>query len=229
MDEEHTVDLVYLDFAKAFDWIKHRFLLAKLKSSGIDEAVLNWINIYLSNRSYQVKINGVLSGEAPYLNGILLGKVIGPLLFSALYEWSARRSRWFCFPFCKGRENGVPVIPPPSLPSFLRLGLGGKMGRTIQPHQMIMSNCWEPPSPFSVFLSGRRLPLNSPGHRRPRPGSPPRNDLRRVRPLQGGCEYSKAITFHGPKILQWTIKNSVHSAVTPRVCNGRHRPNVEYS
>ncbi len=30
------MDLVYLDFAKAFDSVNHRFLLAKLKSSGID-------------------------------------------------------------------------------------------------------------------------------------------------------------------------------------------------
>ncbi len=33
----------------------HRFLRAKLKASGIDGAVLNWIKSYLSNRSYQVK------------------------------------------------------------------------------------------------------------------------------------------------------------------------------
>ncbi len=40
------MDLVYLDFAKAFDSVNHRFLLAKLKSSGIDGAVLNWIKSY---------------------------------------------------------------------------------------------------------------------------------------------------------------------------------------
>ncbi len=69
MDEGHTVELVYLVFAKAFDSANHRFLLAKLKSSGIDGAVLNWIKSYLSNRSYQVQIDGVLSEEAPCLSG----------------------------------------------------------------------------------------------------------------------------------------------------------------
>ncbi len=49
LDEGHTVDLVYLDFTKAFDSVNSRFLLAKLKSSGIDGAVLNWIKSYLSN------------------------------------------------------------------------------------------------------------------------------------------------------------------------------------
>ncbi len=43
LDEGHTVDLVYLDFAKAFDCENHRFLLAKLKSSDINGAVLNWV------------------------------------------------------------------------------------------------------------------------------------------------------------------------------------------
>ncbi len=49
MDEGPTVDFVYLDFAKAFDSVNHRFLLARLMSSGIDGAVLNWIKPYLPN------------------------------------------------------------------------------------------------------------------------------------------------------------------------------------
>ncbi len=81
LDEGHTVDLVYLDFAKAVDSVNHRFLLAKRKSSGIDGAVLNWIKSYLSNRSYQVQIDGVLSEEAPCLSGVPQGSVIGLLLF----------------------------------------------------------------------------------------------------------------------------------------------------
>ncbi len=49
MNEGHTVDLAYLDFAKTFDSVNHRFRLAKLKSPGIDGPVLNWIKSYLSN------------------------------------------------------------------------------------------------------------------------------------------------------------------------------------
>ncbi len=43
LDEGQTADLVYLDFTKAFGTVNHRFLLANLKSSGIDGAVQNWI------------------------------------------------------------------------------------------------------------------------------------------------------------------------------------------
>ncbi len=76
LDEGHTVDLVYLDFAKAFNSVNHRFLLAKLKSSGIDGAVLNWIKSYLSNRSYHVQIE-----EAPCHSGVPQGSVTGLWLF----------------------------------------------------------------------------------------------------------------------------------------------------
>ncbi len=67
--------------AKAFDSDNHRFLLAKLKSFGIDGAVVNWIKTYLSNRSYEVQIDGVLSEKAPCLSGVTQSLVIGPLLF----------------------------------------------------------------------------------------------------------------------------------------------------
>ncbi len=81
LDEGHTVNLVYLDFAKAFDSVNHWFLLAKVKSSGIDRAVLNLIESCLSTRSYQVQIDGILSEEAPCHSGAPQGSVIGPFLF----------------------------------------------------------------------------------------------------------------------------------------------------
>ncbi len=43
MDEDHTVDVIYLDFAKAFDSVNHRFLLAKMKAFGIGGVVVLWI------------------------------------------------------------------------------------------------------------------------------------------------------------------------------------------
>ncbi len=40
MDEGHTVDVIYLDFAKAFDSTNHRFLLVKMKSFGLGDVVV---------------------------------------------------------------------------------------------------------------------------------------------------------------------------------------------
>ncbi len=43
IDEGHTVDVVYLDFAKVFDSVNDRFLLAKMKSFGLGVVVVRWI------------------------------------------------------------------------------------------------------------------------------------------------------------------------------------------
>ncbi len=54
-----------------------------------------------------------------------------------------------------------------------------------------------------------------------------------VSPLQRGCEYSSAITFHAPKTLQRTTQNSVYpavlclSAATLRLRYGSQRPDTE--
>ncbi len=71
MDEGHTVDLVCLNFAKAFESVNSQFLLAKLKSSGIDGSPLNSNKCYLPDRSYQAQIDGVLSEEASCPSDVL--------------------------------------------------------------------------------------------------------------------------------------------------------------
>ncbi len=67
--------LVYLDS------VNYRFLLAKLKYSGVGGVALNWIKFKLSDLSYQVQIDGVLSEESSCLSGNLQDSVIGPLRF----------------------------------------------------------------------------------------------------------------------------------------------------
>ena len=43
LDQREAVDLVYLDFAKAFDKVPHHRLFKKLEAHGLGEIVLNWI------------------------------------------------------------------------------------------------------------------------------------------------------------------------------------------
>ncbi len=59
MDAGDTEDLVFFDFAKAFDSVNHTLPLALLKSSAVDGLVLSWIKYYLSNRPFSVHIVSV--------------------------------------------------------------------------------------------------------------------------------------------------------------------------
>ena len=50
VDDGSPVDVVYLDFQKAFDKVSHQRLLRKLKAHGIDNDVINWIEKWLTHR-----------------------------------------------------------------------------------------------------------------------------------------------------------------------------------
>ncbi|XP_071437795.1 nuclear receptor ROR-beta isoform X8 [Pithys albifrons albifrons] len=47
VDEGKAVDVVYLDFSKAFDTVSHKILLEKLVALGLDKCTLSWIKSWL--------------------------------------------------------------------------------------------------------------------------------------------------------------------------------------
>ena len=50
VDEGSPVDIIYLDFKKAFDKVPHQRLLLKLKAHGIGNGMINWIEKWLIDR-----------------------------------------------------------------------------------------------------------------------------------------------------------------------------------
>jgi hypothetical protein len=81
LDRRGSLDIVYLDFAKAFDTVCHAKLLLKLKNYGVDGMVLNWIKAFLSDRVQTVCVDDCMSDSADVLSGVPQGSCLGPLLF----------------------------------------------------------------------------------------------------------------------------------------------------
>ena len=81
LDKKHQVDTLILDFSKAFDTVPHKRLLQKLELCGIHGEILNWIAVFLTERTQSVMIDGFRSAPDDVLSGVPQGTVLGPLLF----------------------------------------------------------------------------------------------------------------------------------------------------
>ena len=81
LDCGKEIDMIYLDFSKAFDSVLHDKLILKLHGYRIAAPLLNWLTDYLSEQKQRVVIDGISSGYLDVTSAGPQGSILGPLLF----------------------------------------------------------------------------------------------------------------------------------------------------
>ena len=86
LNENKIIDVVYLDFPKAFDKADFNIVLQKIEILGTNGPTLKWLRNFLTNRTQRVVVNGTMSDTKQVVSGVPQGSVLGPLIFLILLE-----------------------------------------------------------------------------------------------------------------------------------------------
>ena len=82
IDEGRSFDIVYFDFAKAFDKVCHERLMMKLEQMGVSGRARVWLQDWLSGRKQRVRVGGEMSGWEDVISSVVQGSVLGGTLFT---------------------------------------------------------------------------------------------------------------------------------------------------
>ena len=82
LDKNKEMGEIAIDLSKAFDYICHNLLSARVKAYGVQKPALQLLRSYLHGRKQRVICNNKRSSRSPVRCGIPQGSLLSPLLFN---------------------------------------------------------------------------------------------------------------------------------------------------